>query len=104
MVRTTAVNITNLTTSTNFYELVDFTNEATEGIMGVGFIMAMFFILLFTFMRKYEPKESITLSSFLCFIISIFLVYLRLLNPTFLWGFGVITSLGVFWMYKTRGS
>ena len=74
-------NLTNLTTSTNFYDIVKFNNDVTSGIFTYMLLLAIFFILLMMFIRQqYSIEESFLAAGFLCFAISIFFRAINLIS------------------------
>lgn len=84
-------NLTNLHNITGFPALVSVTNEASEGLLVGLFIIGLWIILLLAFL-KFGFVQALAGSSFPCFIISVFLVYLDLLNIIFLLAFLFVTA------------
>ncbi len=95
-------NLTNLTTAKTFYDIIVFTNQVTNGIVGMMFMLVIFLILLTQFTKRYEITEAITASSFLCFVLSIILTSINLLNFSFIIGFGIIFAFGGFYIQFTK--
>lgn len=88
---TVVYNLTNLHNLTSFPSLISVTNEATNGLLIGMFILLIWVVLLMAFL-KFDFLKAIASSSFVCFLLSIFLVYLDLLNIIFLLGFLFLTG------------
>lgn len=66
-------NMTALQNSQYISDLVVYADQSTNGlIMGLGLI-ALFVVLLTTFLRRNDFDQSLLVSSFLCFIASLLL-------------------------------
>lgn len=88
-------NLTALQAADTLTKLLYYVNdEATGTLFMTLMLQAVFFIMLMSFLR-YGPVRSIVTSSFLCFILSGFLVYLHLINTYVLFLFFIITAIGV---------
>lgn len=84
-------NLTNLQNLSGLPALISVTNEASNGLMTGLFIIAVWVVLLFAFLR-FDFIKAMATSSFICFILSTFLVYLDLLNIMFLLVFLFLTA------------
>lgn len=94
-------NLSNLTGAETFVEILDFSNQVTGNFLGVLFIMAVFFILLFR-LRDRDFEENLFVSSFVCFILSLMASYLAMI--AFQWSlvfFGLMIIDG-FYIFVTR--
>ncbi len=91
-------NLTNLRNLTGLPELIQVTNQASNGLLTGLFIIAVWVVLLFAFLR-FDFIKAVASSSFLCFILSVFLVYLDLLNIMFLLIFLFLTAGSALLMY-----
>lgn len=78
-------NLTNLTTSTNFVEMLHFGNEVTRDLFSASFFLAFWFIIMMGLKESYSFLDSMVASSFVMSLASIFLVNSYLLSPT--WSF-----------------
>jgi hypothetical protein len=85
-------NLTNLTGSDTIVDLIVYSNQATNGIIVQGFLIAIFFILTMGFMVKSKFEDSVMASSFICFILSLFLRQAELVSFIFVIGFLVVTA------------
>jgi hypothetical protein len=94
-------NLTNLQNLTSFPALVSVTNEASGGLLVGLFILAIWVVLLMSFL-KFDFMKALASSSFVCFILSIFLVYLDLLNIIILLGFLFITAVSGLVLYLSE--
>lgn len=97
-------NLTNLTGTTSFYEIIEFNNSVTDGLFIHLFMVSFFFILFMIFMGKLnnEIDKALLGCSFLCLLLSITLVAIELLYYYYIFIFGVITGLSVFWVYVNK--
>ncbi len=92
-------NLTNITkANVTFYDMVDYSNDVTNGLVGLMLIIVVFLILLTNFMRKYEFEEAMLASSFICFGLAIFLRAIELISFQFMIMFAVIAGLTAFWV------
>jgi heme A synthase len=72
-------NLTQLQGAEYFVDVFIYSNNSTEGVLGIGFIIALFFVL-FMVLKKYEMTHSLIVSSFVCFIVSGLMAYLGVMN------------------------
>ena len=86
-----AVNITNVSNIGGFYDLATFVNEATGGIF-FGIILTVFFLILVVNMRNQGIDRAAAGASFSCLLISLFLLYLELVQIIFPIVFAVILA------------
>lgn len=93
------INLTNLTSATNFYGLVSYSNDVTNGIMGMGMIIVTFIILVMMFLNRWGPEKAILASSYICLTLSIMMRSIDLVNVEFILGFGVLTGLMSFYVF-----
>lgn len=93
-------NLTNLTRGNmTAFDLVEYTNTVTDGIMMQGFIITVFVILTSMFVNRYGLEKSILVSSFLSMMISIALSVIGLLNFYYMIFFAVLMIFSGFWVY-----
>ena len=85
-------NLSNLSSAESFYDIVVFTNQVTNNFMGMLFIIIVFVILFSMFIKKYELNQSLLVSSFMCFGLSIMLTAIELLEFWFIIMFFVIVA------------
>lgn len=95
-------NVTDLQSATNFYDIIEYTNDVTEGIMGSMFMVVLFILLIALFIKRYSIEASLAVSSFICFGISLMLVSIGLLSAPFLIFFGTIMGFSSFWLAMTK--
>lgn len=86
----------------NVYELLLFGNNATEGLLLGGFMLAIFFVMLFRLNTKNEFSASLLASSFVCFILSAILAYGKLLGLIYPLGFLAMLAFDALYMYASR--
>lgn len=72
-------NLTQLQEAEYFVDVFIYSNTSTDGVLGIGFIIALFFVL-FMVLKKYEMTHSLVVSSFVCFIVSGLMAYLGVMN------------------------
>jgi hypothetical protein len=73
------VNLTNLSTAANLFDLANFANESTNGLFW-GLILIAVFIIVTINLRYNGIDRAVAAASFLCLIISVFLAYLNFIN------------------------
>ena len=95
-------NLTNLTGAANFYDIILFTNEVTNGIMGLMLMVVTFFILLSIFTNRYDFESALMATSLITFILSLFLSSISLINPFFLFLTGGMLAFTVLWMKMSK--
>jgi hypothetical protein len=73
-------NLTQLAESDTIFKLVVYTNDSTGGLMVGLFLLSIFFIMLMAF-KRYEFIKALMASSLISFVISLFFVFAKLINP-----------------------
>lgn len=73
-------NITALRNATNFYDIVLFDYNSTNGIFVELFLFVFFVILLMKFLQQYSIEESVLAAGFLSFGIAVFLRSIQLVS------------------------
>ena len=63
------MNITELSTSVSVTDVVCVANSATEGILIGGFLLAVFFIMLFV-LKRWDFDRAMLVSSWSCFLLA----------------------------------
>jgi len=92
-------NLSNLTRGNQtFYDIVKYTHDVTNDMMGMMFIVVIFVMLISTFMRRNDFESSLLVSSFLCFGLSIIMVSIELLNFWFIFMFGAFMAFSALWI------
>lgn len=95
-------NISNLTKAETFYDIVEYSNQVTDGLLTMLFMIVIFLILFNQFLKRYSFEESFLVSSFLCFGLSIMFAAISLLNFWFIIFFGAFTALSGFYITMTK--
>lgn len=95
-------NITPLQNADNFVDLVSFANTVSNQLLAGGFMVAIFVVMTMGFMIKTSFERSVFASSFVCFILSLFLRQANLINFVFPIGFLVITAFTGLYLYATK--
>lgn len=66
----TTINLTALKSTDSVSKLFCIANTSTEGILMLGFIIALFFIILLV-LKRWEFDKALLVSSWSCFILSL---------------------------------
>lgn len=90
-------NLTPLQSSTNIADLVLAANDFTGGVLIAGFSMAIFFVILIK--NQGEIGESLAISGWISFIITLLLAFLGVLNFIFALAYLIISALATFYLY-----
>jgi len=93
-------NLTGLKSSTNLIEVFSFANDTVEGLLFQLLIIGIFFVMLMA-LKKWDFEKALVSSGFVCFILSMLMVYSGFLNFYFPLTFLLITSLTGFYIYVT---
>lgn len=88
----------------NLYELILFGNEASDGMLVGGLIIAIFFIILFRLIRTTEFSSGMLVSSFIGFILSSLLALAELLGIIFPLTFLAMLAFAGLYIFTARGS
>jgi len=84
-------NMTQLQNADTIFKLVTYANDSTGGIIAIILVLSAFFIM-FMSMKKYEFSKALMASSGISFVISIFFVYAKVLNPIWALGFLILLA------------
>lgn len=84
-------NLTQLAASDTVFKLVTFANDSTGGLLMGLFVLAAFFIMLMAF-KRYEFSKALLTSSSISLIVSLLLVYAKLINPMWALLFAILTA------------
>lgn len=84
-------NLTGLKASTTLVDLIIVANDATDQLLMGAFLIGIYIVMLMG-MLKYGFKNSVIVSSFICFFLSAFLGAADLLDFKFVIGFATITA------------
>lgn len=75
-----AYNMTNVTNASNLYEMTTALNILSDGMIGIFFLVAFFFLTFMIFKRYEEDTRKVMLAcSTLCIIISVLLWSIQLI-------------------------
>jgi|SaaInlStandDraft_4_1057021.scaffolds.fasta_scaffold104892_2 hypothetical protein len=72
-------NLTALASSGTIYELAVYANNASNQTLVFFTVLALYFIMILA-LKKYDFGSAFLVSSFVCFVISIFFAYAELLS------------------------
>lgn len=72
-------NLTQLESSTSIYDIVVYANDSTSGLLVLLLILAIFFVILMA-LKRYTFSRALVVASFVSFILSSPLTYIKLLN------------------------
>ena len=98
-----AYNITGIKAATTLLPLFQVANdEGTGGLLFYGFLLAIFFVMLMTLLRKNDFPDALLSSSFVCFFLGGLLAYAKLINILFPLGFLVLTAFTGLYVYTVK--
>lgn len=85
-----------------FFELARYTNTVSGGALFPMLLMAVWMIV-FIATKQFSGSKAFTYASFVCAILSIPLALLELLNPRFMYAFGILLAIGIIWLKLEGG-
>jgi len=94
-------NLTGLQTSVNIVDIFIWANGITGQMLFGMFLTAIFFIIMLV-LKNEGFEQAIMVSSFICFVLSGFLVFAKLLNFYFMLAFIIILALTAFYVYVVK--
>ena len=94
-------NITPLQQAPGIYEIFLFANTSANALLFGLIMIGIFFILLYL-LKRWGFAEALLSSSFACFVLSGFLVYIKLLNFYFLLAFLIILALTGLYVFMIK--
>jgi hypothetical protein len=80
-------------------EWLVFVNDNTDGIMGLGIVMAIFIVLLLALKSSVEFMEAFTISAIITTILSMFLLSIGLISQGAIFILIFLIALGIFGIY-----
>lgn len=87
----------------NITSILQYTDNATGGIMIIGFILALFVIILLVSMGKgFDLPESGVISGFICAVVSTMFVFAGFDIEWYLWLFVAISIIGSGFLYLKK--
>ena len=66
-------NLTELQNSSYVVDIIRYANSTTGNVMGDLLLVSIFFIMFFSFKLNYSFEDTLTTSSFMTFVIGLFL-------------------------------
>lgn len=94
-------NTTNLTSATGIGDLVSFANNATDGVLAVVMLIVIFIIMLVA-LKRYDFDDALLASSWVTFLLSIFLRFAGFLPLIWALGFLAIAGFATLWVFTTK--
>lgn len=94
-------NMTELQASETVIDLVVFANRATEMVLGNLFMIAIFIILLMV-LKRHDFEETLLVSSFICFVISLLFRAAGMIHYTLIIVFMLIMAFTTLYMYVVK--
>ena len=88
----TPYDLINLSKSETVLDIVKYSNTSSNGVLAGGLLVALFFIILTRLGVKDGYSNGLLVSSWICFIVSLFLKYAGLINDLFVLGFLIMTG------------
>ena len=96
-----ASNLTILQEADTMGKIAIYANNASNGILMGGFMIAIFFVMMFV-LKRWDFDDALLSSSFVCFILSSILAYSKLLNIIFPLGFLAITAFTALYVFVAK--
>jgi len=90
-------DLTNLTSAVWGYELLAYANEVTNNVFIGGFMIFLFITILLSLSTRTDFIEALATANIVCFMASLFLVGMGMLNFQFLIVFLVFGAGSVFY-------
>lgn len=84
-------NMTQLQQANTIMKVVVYSNDSTGGVLMIGFMLAIFFVMLLA-MKRYPFPKALLATSGISFVISVLFVYAKLLNPIWALTFLILTA------------
>lgn len=94
-------NLTLLQAESGIHGLMEFTNYATGELFSSIMVVSLFFILLLS-LKRFDFVQAIMASSFVMFLLSLFLVSADLLNFMFPLAFLTFTAMSAIYAYTNN--
>lgn len=94
-------NITGLQESETVIDIFVFANNSVNGILMLLFMFSIFFVMLIV-LKKWDFRDSLVVTSLICFVLSSFLVYANLLNFLVCALFLIMTALGGLFLWISK--
>ena len=94
-------NLTKLQEANTIPEFIGVVNSYANDSL-VGFFLIGIFFTLLMIMKRYEFDNSLMVSSFLCFMFSLFLKYLGWINFKFVLVFLIVMALSMFYSFLLK--
>ena len=95
-------NITDFRDATTITKIIVFNNTITNGAFMGAMLISVFFILTMIFKIKNGLEESVTVSSWICFVLSLFLRNAGLINFIFVIAFLTMSAFGTLLLYMDK--
>ena len=95
-----AYNLTNFTDSDSYIQMVSAANEYTNGLFGTLILLGFFIVLMIMLGRRYEAKDSVTVSAWTTAVIGMLYMPLGLLNGWVVVAIVALFTIGFIWMVK----
>lgn len=86
---------------TSFLSLMHYANNAVDGMLGLGILIAMG-IIIFLATKLYSYERALGLSAFITFIIALFFKFINLISDGILFGCIVYLIAGIIALWSER--
>jgi len=96
-------NLTGLMQADTIEDLIVVANNATNQIFIGGFLIAIFIVMLMVFIGRFEWERSVLASSFVCFILALFLRQANMINFIFVIAFPTIAAFTFLYISLSKG-
>jgi len=103
------MNITELSSSVSVTDVVCVANVATEGVLIGGFLIALFFVMVFV-LKRWEFDKALLVSSWSCFLIASLAAFVTcgsggvsLLSPYYALVFLIVAAFTALYIWSSGG-
>uniref|UniRef100_A0A6M3K0I5 Uncharacterized protein n=1 Tax=viral metagenome TaxID=1070528 RepID=A0A6M3K0I5_9ZZZZ len=94
-------NLTNLTSATTIQGIVQFANQTTGNLMMALLMISVFFIMLMV-LKRWDFDRALLVSSFASFMLTILLVYAKMVNVVWALVFLIMAAFTAFYMVMSK--
>lgn len=95
-------NLSELSDSEGFADMIIWLNNAVEGIFGIFMLLSLFIVMFAVLQRFTDTKKALGTSTFICAIISVLMRLLGILTDTVMWSAIIILMIVMLLIYLAR--
>jgi len=90
-------NTTGLESSNTIVDVFLYSNTLTNGLFLSGLLFVIYIIMIYTLQLRDDFLNAVIVSSWVCFVLSGFLLYLDAINSTIVLMFLIVTGITTFY-------